>query len=331
MSAQPRSADVVTEAASPQNPRLCCVIVNPSKVSDDFRHNAEEVLNQHGWTTVRWLPTTEDDPGQAMTAAARQALPGLVLAAGGDGTVRLVADGLADSGIPLAIIPAGTGNLLARNLDIPLDEAAALQVAVGPSSRPIDLIQISVDANRSGAGDGDSGDGDSGQRFAVMAGVGVDAVIMDATDSTLKKKVGSLAYFVAAAKHVGHRPFRAVVTVDDQPPLRRRAVVIIIGNVGQLQANIELLPGARPDDGQLNVLVASPRGFTRWLKLIIGVLTRRHHIADDLDHLVGSSVTITLDRRHPYQMDGDTVGHLTTLTAAVNHHALIVKVPSDHI
>ena len=93
----------------------------------------------------------------------------LVIGAGGDGTIRIVADGLAGTGIVMGLVSAGTGNLLARNLDLPLDEAAALEVAFTGHTRSIDLVQVTVD------------DGEP-EHFAVMAGIGVDAVIMDESD-----------------------------------------------------------------------------------------------------------------------------------------------------
>ena len=108
----------------------------------------------------------------------------LVLSAGGDGTVRAVVAGLAGSGIPLGIVRLGTGNLLARNLGLPLDTSAALNVACGRHTRQIDTVLLHVD-------------GGGPQRFAVMAGTGLDAAIMDDTDDRLKSSIGPAAYFLS--------------------------------------------------------------------------------------------------------------------------------------
>ena len=116
--------------------------------------------------------------------------PDRVIAVGGDGTVRIVADRLAQSGIPMAVVPVGTGNLLARNLEIPLSERDAVEVAFGEHTLDIDLIKLTVD-------------GVPSEHFAVIAGLGVDALIMDETSPELKDTIGAGAYFVAAAKALG--------------------------------------------------------------------------------------------------------------------------------
>jgi len=163
----------------------------------------------------------------------------LVVGAGGDGTIRYVADGLAHTGIPMGLVPAGTGNLLARSLDLPLEEVDAINVALGGEVRLIDLVRITVDDR-------------APEHFAVMAGIGVDAMIMDETDEDLKDKVGSAAYFVAAAKALGRLPVRLTVQLDSNRPVRRHAMLCVIGNVGTLRGNLTLirLPTPVPALGQ---------------------------------------------------------------------------------
>jgi diacylglycerol kinase family enzyme len=160
-----------------------------------------------------------------------------------------------------------------------------------------------------------------------MAGVGIDAVIMEGTDPNLKRAVGSAAYFVSAAQHANHPALHATITVDDQPAIRRRAHVIVVGNVGILAANIQLIPGARADDGLLDVLVASPRTARDWVRLTTQVLTRRRRHDDQLDRLTGRKVTITVEERDHYQVDGDTVGECNAMTAEVLPGGLILRVP----
>ncbi len=294
----------------------CAVIYNPAKVTDwvTFRRHVEYELKSRGWERTLWLETTVDDPGRAMTAQAVAEQVDLVLGAGGDGTIRVVCAGLAGSGIPFGLIPAGTGNLLARNIGIPLDEGAALDVAFEGSDRAIDLVKIAVD------------DGPA-DHFAVMAGIGIDAVIMQGTNADLKKAVGSAAYFVSAAQNANHPALHTTVRVDDQPPLRRRAHVIVVGNVGLLQAGILLIPDAKPDDGLLDVLVASPRSSADWVRVIARVLTRHRQADDQLDRMRGQKVTITVEERDQYQLDGDTVGSCQTMTAEVVPGALTLRVP----
>jgi diacylglycerol kinase (ATP) len=238
----------------------------------------------------------------------------LVLGAGGDGTIRVICSGLADTGIPFGLIPAGTGNLLARNIGIPLDEGAALDVAFEGHDMPIDLVELRVD------------DGPP-DHFAVMAGIGIDAVIMQSTNADLKKAVGSAAYFVAAAQNANHPPLHATIQIDDQPPFRRKAHVFVIGNVGYLQANIPLIPDAKPNDGLLDVLVASPRGMSDWIKITTRVLTRQRRTDAALDRLTGRKVRIRVEEREHYQLDGDTAGECSAMTAEVRPSALVLRVP----
>lgn len=204
--------DAVTMAAQ----RRIAVIYNPTKISDGLLDLIGERLDHGHWADPLLLTTTEDDPGHAMTDEALDAGGDLVLAAGGDGTVRAVAAGLGGSDVPLGVIPEGTANLLARNLGIPLIEAEALGVALGDTERPLDLVRITTD------------DGES-DRFAVMAGLGLglDAAIMNHTDPGLKSRAGSVAYLVAAVQKLGRKPRAMRVTVDDRTVLRRRALIAL--------------------------------------------------------------------------------------------------------
>ncbi|HET9647145.1 MAG TPA: diacylglycerol kinase family protein [Microlunatus sp.] len=294
--------------------RRCAVVFNPTKISDSFHQLMTDVLDREGWVDTLWLETSADDPGRAMTAEAVSAGVDLVIGAGGDGTIRIVADGLAGTGIAMGMIPAGTANLLARNLNVPLHEDAAVEVAVTGNSQTIDLIKITVDDREA-------------EHFAVIAGIGVDAMIMDEVDDDLKAKVGSAAYFLAAGKALGRLPIDVTVHLDDRRPIRRRAMLCAIGNVSDLQGNITLIPGARPDDGLLDVYIASPRRLRHWLQLGVRLATRRPRKDDQVDQWTGKKVTVTIDGTDNYQLDGDVIGKCTRLVAEVVPAALAVQVP----
>jgi diacylglycerol kinase (ATP) len=309
-----RSRAAADEAPPARLPRAA-VIFNPARVTDwiTFRRHVEYELKTRGWDRPLWLETTIEDPGRAMTEQAIKENVDLVLGAGGDGTIRVICSGLAHTGIPFGLIPAGTGNLLARNIGIPLDEVAALDVAFDGIDKALDLVRIQIDDQPP-------------DHFAVMAGVGLDAAIMEGADP-MKKTVGSAAYFVSAAQNANHPAMHATIAVDDQPPLKRRAHVIVVGNVGFLLANIQLIPGARADDGMLDVLVASPRTLRDWVRLTTRVLTRRRQSDDQLDRLRGHRATITVEEPDHFQLDGDTVGEGNRLTAEVVPGALRLRVP----
>jgi diacylglycerol kinase (ATP) len=291
----------------------CAVIFNPVKISETFRSSAEEALQNAGYSEVSWLETAAEDKGRARVKEAAAASVDLVVVAGGDGTVRVVADGLAKTGIPMAIVPTGTANLLALNLGVPSQEAEALQVAVSGSERAIDLVKLLIDGRRT-------------EHFAVMAGAGLDAMIMDETDPGLKDKIGSAAYFLALGKALGRLPIHAKIKRDGHHTRRRHAMVILIGNVGRVPA-VTLIPQAKPDDGQFDLLIASPRRWWDWLRVLGRLITRRPQKDDPMEIWPARAASVRISERENYQLDGDVEGDFLTLEAEIVPRALLVRVP----
>jgi diacylglycerol kinase (ATP) len=296
--------------------RCCAVVYNPIKTSDDLRAAIAQHAAATGWDDAIWLATPAENPGPAITEQVVSAGVDRVIAVGGDGTVRIVADRLAESGIPMAVVPLGTANLLARNLDIPLSETEALEVAFGDRTWTIDLIKVTVD-------------GVPGEHFAVIGGLGVDAMVMEETSPDLKDTIGAGAYFIAAAKALGRTPINMRITLDDHRQHKRNAMVCAIGNVGMLTGNLILIPEARPDDGRLDVYVASPHRLSHWLRVLLRLITRRPRKDDRVDQWRATHVEVRLDHPDPYQLDGDVIGDCRRLRAEVTPGALTVCVPSS--
>lgn len=299
--------------------RRLAVIWNPAKISDQLHDLVQDRARRTGWAEPLWLETSEEDPGRGVARQAIDAGVDRVLAAGGDGTVRAVASGLADSDVPLGIIPAGTANLLARNLGIPLTEPEAVEVALGSTMRSLDVVKITTDDNEP-------------DRFAVMAGIGLDAAIMSSSDSSLKglkDKAGSVAYVVAAARELGRQPRMMRIKVDDGPTLRRRAMICLVGNVGAIQGQVELIPDAKPDDGLLDVVVASPTRLRHWIGIARRLLTRKGHPGDRVDQLVGERVEVVMEEPDQYELDGDAMGNCRRLVAEIEPRALRVCVVEE--
>jgi diacylglycerol kinase family enzyme len=259
------------------------------------------------------LETEADDPGHQMAKDALARKVDLVIIAGGDGTVRVVCSELVGSGVPVALIPAGTGNLLARNLGVPLDEQGAFDIAFDGAPSPVDVVRFTVDPS-TGSGSDSTGSGNSRiEHFVVMSGMGVDAEIMASTSSELKKVVGSAAYFLAAAQKVGNTPFDLTITLDDQEPVERSAMFALVGNVGTLQAGIQVFPDASPTDGLLDLLIAIPNGVSDWAKVATGIVGGTE--VEPLEYGQGKRVVIESNTPVPYQLDGDAEGETKRLEA----------------
>jgi diacylglycerol kinase family enzyme len=293
--------------------RRAAVIVNPTKVADmeEERLAVTAYLAAAGWHTPWWLETRLDELGHGHAKAAADGGADVVFACGGDGTIMSVLSGLAGTGVPLAILPAGTGNLLARNLQLPPDRDACLRIGLGGVDRKIDVGRV-----------------DETHRFAVMAGMGLDAaMIMDAPEK-LKKRIGWPAYAVSGAKHLFDRRAHVTITVDDADPVELRARGVVIGNVGRLQAGMLLMPEAAPDDGILDVAVLVPKSLRHWLMLSLHVIRRRPSARGArIVHFRGRRIHIACDRVWPREIDGDLLSPSKEMTVVVEPKALIVRIP----
>jgi diacylglycerol kinase family enzyme/membrane-associated phospholipid phosphatase len=311
------------------------VILNPIKVGDidEFKGKVLEVVGREGWNPPLWLETTVEDPGQGQAQAALEAGVDLIVTAGGDGTVRAVAEEVARTGVAVGILPLGTGNLLARNIGLPLNLRESIDVAFAGQDRAVDLATFSTDAAFApdGSGEADAVDPAPQQQtetcFLVMAGLGMDAEIMLGVDDNLKKRVGWFAYFVSGLKALRFPTMRVQISVDGGPFHRFRARTVVIGNVGFLQAGIPLLPNARLDDGLLDVVVLAPKRFIGWLPIIVRVMGRTRRTDRALNRMIGHTIRVRCESPVPMQLDGDPVGVGTELTAQIHHGVLLVRVP----
>jgi len=295
------------------------VVVNPTKLGDQdaARATVTEAMRAAGWQDPLWLETSKDDPGHGATEQALSQGADLVLACGGDGTVRAVLTVLAGTDVPLGILPAGTGNLLARNLGLPLDDLAkAVEVALNGTDRTLDVGRLEPNAP----------DGRH-ERFAVMAGVGVDAAIMRDAPEGVKARVGWPAYVLSAMKHLRSQGVRVTITVDGGEPLHTRAQSVVIGNLGKLQGGVELLKDAVPDDGQLDVAVLNSHGLVDWARIASRVVTRREPHDHRFVTLQGKHIEVQLRHPQPRQVDGDLLDPSAILAVHVEPGAIVVRVP----
>ncbi|NNC12819.1 hypothetical protein HII28_13135 [Planctomonas sp. JC2975] len=330
-------------------PRRLAVVYNPTKadglvlrsaVHDALKQarKAASAAEDPGWDDPVWLETTVDDAGQGLSRRAVEEGADLVLAAGGDGTVRAVAAGLRETGVPLGIVPLGTGNLLARNLAIPLgDVRASVQLALEGADKAID-VGVAELTRENGAS--------SDHVFLVMAGIGIDAAMIENTNPQLKKKVGWLAYVDGGLRSLSSRKFAIHYQLQGHGRHSAHVNSILAGNCGVLPGNIELMPEAALDDGELDIALLQPRTVFGWLLIwrtvtwenrvlrrtalgrkIIGFTTsdRKRTVS----YLRGGSLHVEVENPEPIELDGDGFGTVTGAHFWADAGALVVRVPHD--
>jgi len=314
------------------------VVFNPTKVDEvKLRQSVAAAEAAAGWRSTLWFSTTEADAGQLATREALGHDVDTVLAAGGDGTVRAVAEALRGSRVSLGIIAAGTGNLLARNLQLPLsslDESTA--IAFGGVDKPIDLGVATVTPERGKTAE---------YVFLVMAGLGLDAQMIANTRPELKKQVGWLAYVDGVARSLPTaKPFGIRYSLSGHTDRPAHVSAILVANCGLLPGNIQFLPDARLDDGILDIAVLQPKGVLGWLTIWRrvtwenGVLRRsavgRRMIrqTDSMNERVmttlrAADIRIVVEHAQEFELDGDEFGRVRSVVLRADPGALIVRVP----
>ena len=318
--------------------RHAAVVYNPVKVDEQrLRSVVTEAAKVAGWGESRWYPTSVEDPGtgQAKRAVAEGAA--VVLAAGGDGTIRSVAQGLQDGDVPIALLPSGTGNLLARNLQLSLDNLEeSVDTAFMGATRAIDLGTVELERE----------DGSHDRHaFVVMAGLGLDAAMIANTDDALKKRIGWLAYVGGIVRSVNRdNHVRLRFKLDDQPSRSLRVNTVLIGNCGVLTGNILLLPEAAVDDGVFDIVALRPDGPIGWIQILWKILwengvMRRSEVGRKLlektkevrtlRYLKGRRIVLRTESPREFQLDGDAMGEVVAVRAEVRPGGLSVRIPAE--
>ena len=317
---------------------MVAFVVNRTLLRDPrgFLRRCRRAAGDRGWKP--WFaPTSEAEDGLALTRRAVADGASLVFAAGGDGTVRACAEALAGTGVPLAIVPLGTANLTARALGVPTRAERALDAGFDGRDRRIDLAILegtgvgrasgggtrgggaSVDETSGGATEG------SATRFAAMAGIGLDAAVVEAADEQLKRRLGWVAYAVSGVTRLSLPPRDFTVRLDDAEPLRLRARCVVVANAGLLPGGFTLLPGAKLDDGLLDVGILAPAGSWGWVRVAGRVLARSRRQDHSLERFQARRVHVSAAVDLPRQVDGEIVAPGQTLSVSVCPGILVVR------
>ncbi len=310
-------------------------IINPSKpAAERSRARIEEFCDAKGITDIEFIDTTLERTGRDCAMDAMRRGADVLVAVGGDGTVRTVASAVSGTGKTLAIVPIGTGNLFARNMGIPVDDIeAALTVATSRGERMVDMGRMALLDRHD----------DHAHAFLIIAGTGFDADMIDDTDPELKKNISWLAYFSGGLKHLFAPKYRASVSITNADGSTRTASKVhfrtfMAGNCGQIPV-FSLMPNAVYDDGLLDFeIIDTNGGLLGWLNLFGGVVQQtvtgkvnENPISENstMDQIQGVSAELRLEKPALAQVDGDMLGTTSHIRFTVEHKALKVRVPAS--
>jgi YegS/Rv2252/BmrU family lipid kinase len=272
-------------------------------------------LTDEGVHKLLWYEVAKSRKAPKQVRRAVQAGADLIVVWGGDGMVQRSVDALAGTKsatkIPLAIIPAGTANLLATNLGIPPDLPAAVRIAFHGRRRPLDLGRL------------------GGEHFAVMAGVGFDGAMIRDADRNLKDRIGKLAYVWTGLRNVDGKAPRATVRVDGTDFFDGEASCVLVGNVGTITGGIEAFDDARPDDGWLDVGVATAQGAVQWARTLGRMAVGRSDDSPFVRMTRAQKIDIRLHTPMMYELDGGARDAVRRLKIKVVPGAVQVCVPRD--
>ena len=286
------------------------VIAHNGKVLGGGLGRLRDVLTEQGITDPIWLEVPKSRKVPARVKEAIKLGADLIFIWGGDGSVQRCIDAAVGAPVTLAILPAGTANLLANNLGIPIDLEQAVDVGLHGDNHTIDVGKM------------------NGEHFAVMAGIGFDALMIRDTDTEMKDRFGRAAYIWTGARHIHSTPVRTEVRIDGHTWFDDKASCVLIANVGSIGGGVTAFDHASPDDGKLDVAVMTANGVWQWLR----TLTRASVGDADKSPLVqmtqATKITVETRKRLPYELDGGARSKTNELRVHVVPHAVTIRVPS---
>ncbi len=289
------------------NRRQVAVIANPL-AGDGLLGGVREALTERR-VEFRWVETSEEHPGADLTRSELDQGADLIIAVGGDGTVRACAEGVAGRGVPLAVVPGGTGNLLAGNLGLPDEVEAAIAAALTGDSRVIDAGTV------------------NGEVFTVMAGAGLDGVVMAETDPSSKDRLGTLAYVAEGVRHLDDRVFQSRLVIDGEVVHDGEVSLLLVGNFGGLRAGLDVFPDSDPADGGFDLLATDASGLAEWLSAGWMALTGRN--GEKVRRWHGRSVQLQADPAIPYELDGEARPATSELSFDLWAGAVRLRIPRE--
>jgi YegS/Rv2252/BmrU family lipid kinase len=268
-----------------------------------------QVLDDAGFGRPLWYEVAKSRQAPDCAREAMAAGADVIFVWGGDGTVQRCIDAVAGADATIAILPAGTANLLATNLGIPQDIPDAVQIGLHGDRRALDTGTV------------------NGEHFAVMAGAGLDALMIKDADAGLKDRIGRAAYLWTGAKNLSASPVTATVAVDGRRFFKGTITCVLVGNVSEVLGGIEVFDGARPDDGLLEIGVVTARSRLQWVRTVGRVALGRAEASPFVVSSRGTSFKVSFDKPTAYELDGGVRKKTTKLRIKVRPASVTVCVP----
>lgn len=298
-----------------RTPRKIAVVAHSRKTLGGGLDELRTRITDQGVDELLWAEVPKSRKAPKELTKAIKAGVDLLIVWGGDGMVQRAVDALAHakggSKIPLAIMPAGTGNLLANNLGVPIDLEKAVDVAFHGDRRPIDLGRL------------------NGEYFGVMAGIGFDGAMIRDADRKMKDRLGKLAYVWTGLRHVNGEAPRATIKIDGVPWFDDEASCVLVGNVGTITGGIHAFDDAKPDDGWLDVGVATAQGAAQWARALGTMAVGRSDHSPFVRMTRARKVDVKLRSKLEYELDGGARVPTKRLSVQVAPAAVKICVPAE--
>lgn len=261
-----------------------CIIFNPAARGEKAQFLLSKLVTLAKDAAIE--PTQV--PGEATKLAINAVQAGfeVIIAAGGDGTVNEVVNGIGESGVKLGILPIGTMNVFAYELGLPINEIARCwEIILQGAARKIDLALA------------------NDQYFVQLAGVGLDAQALLETDLGQRRMMGPLSYVVSAAHAMSRPAPQLQVKIPDH--ITAQASFVLVGNGRYYGGPFCFFPDAKNDDGLLDVLLFKSQGYFEIFRYLQQILLGNHSDNGHLEYLQCTSLMISSDRKTPVEIDGE--------------------------
>jgi diacylglycerol kinase (ATP) len=287
------------------------VVASAGKTLDGGLPELRRALERRGVREPLWREVAKSREAPREVRRAVEAGADVIFVWGGDGMVQRCVDALGNSRAAMAIVPAGTANLFASSVGVPRSIDAAVEIGLGGGRRTFDVGSM------------------NGERFAVMAGIGFDARMIHDTSRKMKRVLGRLAYVWSATKNVRAKPFEATIEVDGVEWYGGDASCVLFGNVDRWFGGLHAFEDAHPDDGLLEVGIATADGIVEWARTVarsaFGTVSKSPFV-----HVTkGRSIKVNSDRKVLYELDGGERSKGKKFSVEIKPGALTVCAPAQ--